>query len=36
MTCPEMRPKVATLFEEIAADALEYSKEHKALLVLIA
>ena len=27
---PEMRPKVATLFEEIAADALEYSKEHKA------
>jgi len=27
---PEMRPKVATLFEEIAAEALEYSKEHKA------
>jgi site-specific recombinase XerD len=27
---PEIRPKVAVLFEEIAADALEYSKEHKA------
>jgi integrase len=27
---PEIRPKVAMLFEEIAADALEYSKEHKA------
>lgn len=27
---PEFHPKVAILFEEIAADALEYSKEHKA------
>lgn len=29
---PEVRPKRAILFEEIAADALAYSKDHKALL----
>ena len=27
---PEVRPKRAILFEEIAADALAYSKDHKA------
>ena len=27
---PEIRPRRAVLFEEIAADALVYSKEHKA------
>ncbi len=27
---PELRPRKSILFEEIAADALVYSKEHKA------
>jgi site-specific recombinase XerD len=27
---PEVRPRIPVLFEEIAADALEYSKEHKS------